>query len=375
MFQGREDPSSLPCFFPRDAGGRPRRPPRTALLFGAAMKRRSDDLLARSERLMELQKLLHRPGPGWTARQLAAQFGEEDVVLRTIQRDLNYLRELLGDQPWFDPTLLGPARGPYSLPPGIYPYTPLQLSLHEARALLFGIRLLLHNTGGKDPDALTVLEKLAASFPGSVAVQAELLRQLFEPQAAASREDRDQRAILHAITDAWASSHTVTLRYQSPGKNPRTFDFDPYLLTPGGANAATYLTGYSHLHGEVRTLVLSRVVRATPTAARFAPPALAELAERMERSFGGVILGDEEHRVVLDFAPEAAVRARESHPVPGRSITPLPGGGVRMEMTLPSLLDFVPWVLGWGADVRVVEPPELRERVVESLKRAAANYR
>jgi predicted DNA-binding transcriptional regulator YafY len=338
------------------------------------MKRRSDDLLARSERLMELQKLLHRPGPGWSARQLAAQFGDEDVVLRTIQRDLNYLRDLLDDQPWFDGTLLGPGRGPYSLPPGVYPFTPLQLSLHEARALLFGLRLLLHNTGGRDPDALTVLEKVAASFPGSVAVQAELLRQLFDTPIAESKEDREQRVVLHAITDAWASSHTITVRYQSPGKNPRTFDFDPYLLTPGGANAATYLTGHSHLHGEVRTLVLSRVVRATPTRSRFTAPALADLVERMEQSFGGVILGDEEHRVVLEFSPDSAVRARESHPVPGRTITPSSGGGLRMEMTLPSLLDVVPWVLSWGPDVQVVEPPELRQRVVESLKRAAANY-
>lgn len=338
------------------------------------MKRQSDDLLARSERLSRLQDILHRVGPaGSTARQLAAQFGDADVVLRTIQRDLQYLRELLEDEPWFDGSLLGPPRGPYSLPAGVYPYAPIQLSLHEARALLFGMRLLVHNTGGRDHDALTVLQKLAASFPGSVAQQAELLRELFDSRAA-TREDRDHLRILHDVTDAWARSQTVELRYVAPGKNPRTIKFDPYLLTPGGANAATYLTGFSHLHNEVRTLVLSRIVRVTRTTQRFTPPELAELAARMERSFGGVILGDEEHRVILDFSPAAAVRAAESHPVPGRTVEQTANGGLRMEMTLPSLLDFLPWVLGWGPDVRVVEPPELRERVIESLKRASANY-
>lgn len=338
------------------------------------MKRQSDDLLARSDRLAKLQELLHGAGPGGlTARQLAAKFGEADVVLRTIQRDLSYLRELLEDAPWFDGSLLGPPRGPYSLPRGVYPYAPIQLSLHEARALLFGMRLLLHNTGGRDEDALTVLQKLAASFPGSVAEQAELLRELFDHRAV-TKEEKDRQRILHDVTDAWAKSQTVELRYVAPGKNPRTLKFDPYLLTPGGSNAATYLTGFSHYHNEVRTLVLSRVVRVTRTTQQFVPPPLADLAERMERSFGGVILGDEEHRVVLEFSPAAAVRAAESHPVPGRTIEQLPGGGLRMEMTLPSLLDFLSWVLGWGPDVRVVEPEELREQVIESLKRASLNY-
>jgi proteasome accessory factor B len=33
------------------------------------------------------------------------------------------------------------------------------------------------------------------------------------------------------------------------------------------------------------------------------------------------------------------------------------------------------WLLGWGADVEVLDPPELRAEVAGELERAAARYR
>jgi WYL domain len=45
-----------------------------------------------------------------------------------------------------------------------------------------------------------------------------------------------------------------------------------------------------------------------------------------------------------------------------------------LRVVLPSLLEFVPWVLSWGADARVHGPAELREQVAESLRLAAKQY-
>lgn len=38
-------------------------------------------------------------------------------------------------------------------------------------------------------------------------------------------------------------------------------------------------------------------------------------------------------------------------------------------------LELLPWILGWGADVEVVAPSELRQKVAESLTAGAALYR
>lgn len=334
------------------------------------------DQLEPWRRLIRIQQLLHERADGWTAAELRAQLGDGAPNLRTIQRDIAALRDMALDA-GHDEEILQPRRGRYSLPPGVYPFNPIELSLHEARALLFALRLLLHNTGGEDPDALAALDKIGAAFPGAVAQQAgAVLRPFAASKPGETREARERLEVLHKMTEAWVSSRTVSLWYRAPGKRPKTIEFDPHILSPGPNNAVTYVTGYSHNqeHRDIRTLVLSRIGSVTLLSKRFEPPDVGTLAERMSRSWGGVIVGDETYEVVLEFTPEAAVRARESHPVPGRRLSDIPGGGVRMEMTLASLLDFVPFVLSWGPDVTVVSPPELRESVAAQLRLAAKNY-
>jgi predicted DNA-binding transcriptional regulator YafY len=57
-----------------------------------------------------------------------------------------------------------------------------------------------------------------------------------------------------------------------------------------------------------------------------------------------------------------------------------PDGGVvaRLRRTLDDTgrpLELIPWILGWGADLEVPEPVEVREAVAEALRRAAEMYR
>jgi predicted DNA-binding transcriptional regulator YafY len=48
---------------------------------------------------------------------------------------------------------------------------------------------------------------------------------------------------------------------------------------------------------------------------------------------------------------------------------------VVLEMRLPALLEFVPWVRSWGLEALVLEPEELRQQVADSFARAADRYR
>ena len=52
----------------------------------------------------------------------------------------------------------------------------------------------------------------------------------------------------------------------------------------------------------------------------------------------------------------------------------LPGGRVRMELLSFSLGWLAEWLLGFGARVEAVEPPELREAVREAALAVAASY-
>ena len=77
---------------------------------------------------------------------------------------------------------------------------------------------------------------------------------------------------------------------------------------------------------------------------------------------------------MLRFAASAAVRAIESHWHPSRIAEHEPDGSLRMELTLPKLMDFRPWVLSWGAEVEVIEPPEFRQEVTAAAAGLVALY-
>ena len=79
-------------------------------------------------------------------------------------------------------------------------------------------------------------------------------------------------------------------------------------------------------------------------------------------------------RVVIDFDAKVAefVRTRRVHP--SQELAPLPSGGVRMTMMIGDLTELATWILGFGETARVVEPPDLVERVTKELTGALALY-
>jgi predicted DNA-binding transcriptional regulator YafY len=89
----------------------------------------------------------------------------------------------------------------------------------------------------------------------------------------------------------------------------------------------------------------------------------------------GIWKGTGPHKVVVDFDAQAAeyVRVRKVHPT--QKLASIAGGGLRLSMTVGSLNPIVAWVLEWGQRARVVEPPELVERVRTELENALAGYR
>ena len=67
-------------------------------------------------------------------------------------------------------------------------------------------------------------------------------------------------------------------------------------------------------------------------------------------------------------------RLRESTWHPTQEITDLPEGGCEWSAQVAEPQEMVPWVRGWGADVEVLEPEELRETIKHEAQRLARVY-
>ncbi len=87
----------------------------------------------------------------------------------------------------------------------------------------------------------------------------------------------------------------------------------------------------------------------------------------------GLISGRKTHHVVVDLDKSVRVEAEARAWHRTQTQTAIPGG-TRIEFDVTSLREVVPWVLEWGQAARVIEPVELRRRVIDALKSALANY-
>ncbi len=318
------------------------------------------------ERRLNLQRLLHESPGGLRASELASRLV---CSTRTVQRDIDYFRAQLEESGAIDP--LQPDHDRYRLRPGEFPIPILKLNKHEARALLFSLRLLSQSSTEQDADTSTLLDKLAAVFPGPLAEQIRFTRQSLEDRP----KRKSQTDCLRMLSDAWMSESVVCVRYRAVGKAQASMVcFEPYLLEPSASTGATYVIGYNHTAGHLATFKLDRVERVEkhhkmlcsnglekhPEVSREASVALMSA---MSRSWSGVVLADTEFHATVEFSGDAAVRAKESRWHPDAVFADLGDGRIRMEIRLPALFDFLPWVLSWGNGATVIAPPELVEMV------------
>ncbi len=313
----------------------------------------------RATRLVRIRELLIRRG-SVSCAELSEELGYSQ---RTIQRDIAALESELGIPLVFE-------QRRWKLMPGAkLVFGPVRLTLQEARAVYFATRLMLRSADERDPDGISALEKVADALPEGLA--GHMRRTVVEYSQLPANSQYIE--VLRRLTEAWASSRTATITYRSANSaNARTTDLDPYILDH--TQSGTYVIGHSSEHGEVRVFKLDRILDVDITQHEFEAGDVEKVAKQLRQSWGGVVFGEAQHDVTIDFSAQVAARIRESYWHPSQKLEPLADGGIRLQVSLPSLLEITPWIRGWGPEAVVVSPPALREEIASSLAQAVANY-
>lgn len=315
----------------------------------------------RATRLLQMERLLHQHPQGLTVAEFADQLGYSK---RTIQRDIAALESELRS-----PIQVVGRR--YRLDPDSATLAPVRLTLSEARSLLLAMRLIARNANERDPDAASAILKLAETLSGPIAREIADTAKAIEERPV----DPAQVQVLRRLTYAWAHSRTVAIRYRSQrAGGEQTTALDPYLLEPAPNGVGTYVIGYSHKHRQVRTFKVDRITQVEVSAENFEPKDLPEIKKALALGWGVVWNSDEIYDIVVEFAPAVASRVAETVWHVSQRLTKLDDGSLRMEVRLPSLLEFIPWVRSWGPDALVISPPELRTEIAASFAAAAARY-
>lgn len=124
-----------------------------------------------------------------------------------------------------------------------------------------------------------------------------------------------------------------------------------------------YLIAFDLDRGAMRRFVLTRLKNPEVTKEAFVKPKDFNIYEYLKNSFSAMDEDGKSYDVEIEFNFRGTddLRGRVWHSSQVR--TELPDGGCRLKMHLGSLVEVEGWILSFGPDAKVLNPPELRERV------------
>lgn len=291
--------------------------------------------------------------PWQRAADLADRFG---VSTRTIYRDMRALGET------GVPVVAVPGKG-YRLPDD-YVLPPLLFTTDEAVMLLLGARSVAgHFEGGLARAARSGAVKLAGVLPGALREEAERLEETvrFVPVNAFDRPGEEVR--LRMLRRALVERRRVRFRHAAPG-GEEAHTFDPYGVVEQGG--AWYVVGYSHERERVDTFRLARMEALTVLDEPFLRPAAYQSTHPDAASPREVTV-----RVLFDA--RVAQWVQEAPPVFTATSEEV-AEGLLVTLRVRREAEVLPWLLGWGGHVRVLDPPTLRARIAREAERIAAHY-
>ena len=324
------------------------------------MRTRSDS--NRLMRLSQIQHFLHKNPNGLTTKELARLC---DTNVRTVQRDLLVL------QADMHVPLIKKHHDRYVIIKD-YILPPVTCSLYEALVLFLAARLIIRQTDDYNPHMRSALAKLAALLPRNLAIP-------LGNGIAATRKrlvDIEELHNFETIAIAWVTQKRVRIKYHSlKDAEEKEWLVNPYFIEMTGVGFSTYVIGYAENEGEKRIypFKLNRIKEVTVSDENFETPPDLSLEKLLGASWG--IMWGEEAEVKLRFTAGVARRVKESIWHPSQRIEDLADGGCVLTMCVGSTLEITPWIRGWGPDVEVLEPAELREKFKEWANKAYEMYR
>ncbi|MDO4582764.1 MAG: WYL domain-containing protein [Planctomycetia bacterium] len=136
---------------------------------------------------------------------------------------------------------------------------------------------------------------------------------------------------------------------------------------------AWYITGRSTLHNAIRTFHIERIRSLTVTNERFTVP----LGWSYEKSLGNawcMIREEKDTKVHLRFSAKVAPNVRSVRWHRTGRFDERADGTLDYYLEVSGLEEIQWWILGYGDQVEVLRPPELRDKIIEHVKNMTKIY-
>lgn len=247
----------------------------------------------------------------------------------------------------------------------------IKLTPPETLALYIGGRRLQQHTKTGQKDVASALEKLAnALHKPLVAKMVQAARQVLDQE-----QDEQQTDNLRKIMEGWMNGRRLRIQHRVPhAKTSREYMVTPLQLEPAVWGDGVYLIGYSDYHQGIATFKLSRIERVTITMEPSKPHPEFDSYAMLHHAWGIWHSDKEPVTVQLRFTASVTPYVRETIWHPEQTVQDLPDGGCIWQAQIAEPKEMLPWIRGWGADVKVLGPESLKEEIQEHARQLAATY-
>lgn len=178
--------------------------------------------------------------------------------------------------------------------------------------------------------------------------------------------------IIDTLCDCIETRTRAIVSYQAAkATEPKSYAIDAFTLVDHG-NALYVIVSIPKHEGAIRILAVDRIKKLEKTELKFVLPQNFDPEQYLNPSFGIVI--EEPIRVLVRFAHDSTVYARERVWGQEQTIEELEGGAVQISFTAAGFEEIVRWVLSFGKGACVIEPQNLVDRIKEELASARKNY-
>lgn len=252
----------------------------------------------------------------------------------------------------------------------------LRLSLHEAFSIHLAGRFLSNCMDRQNPHVASALRKLGIALEQLAPSISSFIRHSANTfDNSSKRQDPHYLQVIEKITLAWAEKYKVQLWYRSADESHvKEYLFCPYFIEAGGAGQAIYAIGHIEPDKQMRTFKVERIERIELLREIYAVPTDFDADQIFNQAWGIWFTEKEPIEVELRFSKQVARRVLESRWHPSEEVNEQDDGSLMWRASIAEPQEMLPWIRGWGADVEVLRPQELRATLKNEAEKMTILY-
>ncbi len=291
---------------------------------------------------------------------------EWEVSAKTIQRDLDYLRDTLDAPIEYDALNRG-----FFYTEENYQLPAIPLNDSDLFALFIAEKVLKQYESTPIYTRLkSFFAKVQDSLPDKVTLDPSQLENKFS--FFSSPHTSLSPAVWDNVFLALRKNQSIRIKHGKPGSDQLTERIiEPYHIV--NYQGEWYIIGYCSLRKAIRTFALSRITSAELTDIFFVVPDDFNFQETTRDRFG-VQWSKETFEIEILFKRQASSYIEERLWQEGQEIRKNDDGSIVMKFTASHLLEVKRWVLSWGGMAQVLSPGALATEITKELKESLRNY-